>query len=245
MSYNTPIPPLVPFSPSGRRPQSQPQVSEVTNDNQMIGNQTDRGGVSGGKQGTVFPPLISALDTYIESSVEAKADSIIFQLNDRRRPNSDFDEARKKKKKKPKASGKSVKSSLLQEAARLTKALTSPTTEDQTFAASVDSLNQTSDILNAGDFSSQSQYSSDNSKDTMNSHQFGNPNSVSPRVILASKYLSSQPIDNHSNSIIDDRIFSYSSARKPNSVQMSSFSAGKAPNNRNIKIPALPEVKSK
>ena len=83
MSYSTPIPPLVPFSPSGRRPLSQPISSEENKTDipakmSNYESQTERGR-SGGKHSSILPPLISALDTYIESSVEAKADSIIVQ----------------------------------------------------------------------------------------------------------------------------------------------------------------------
>lgn len=243
MSYSTPIPPLVPFSPSGRRPHSQPLSSDENKTDISTKNnyesQTERGR-SVGNQNSILPPLISALDTYIESSVEAKADSIIFQLNERSRPDphSDDSSMAKKKKKKVKSLGKKTKISTLKEAAKLAKALaSSPTTDGNpsiySTTDSVDSMNQTNDILNPGEYAFRSQYLSDSSKDTdISSNQ-----AASPRAILASKYLSS-PSKNTS----DFDMMNYAVAKKPNSHPITSSSASKAINNRNIRMAALPEV---
>jgi hypothetical protein len=241
MSYSTPIPPLVPFSPSGRRPHSQPLSSDENKTelsakkNYESLTERDR---SIGKQNSILPPLISALDTYIESSVEAKADSIIFQLNERSRQDSNIDDSSmaKKKKKKVKSMGKKTKISTLQEAAKLAKALVSSPTADgnpSIYSAtdSVYSLNQTNDILNPGEYAFRSL--SDSSKDTdISSNQ-----AASPRAILASKYLSS-PSKNSS----DFDMMSYAVAKKPASHPITSSSASKAINNRNIRMAALPEV---
>lgn len=242
MSYSTPIPPLVPFSPSGRRPLSQPISSEENKTDipakmSNYESQTERGR-SGGKHSSILPPLISALDTYIESSVEAKADSIIFQLNERNRPDSNNDDSSvaKKKKKRVKPLGKKTKISTLQAAAKLATALASPTTDGNpsiySTADSVDSVNQTNDILSPGEYDYRSQYLSDSSKETDISFN----QAASPRAILASKYLSS-PSKNSS----DFDIMNYAVAKKP-TQPITSSSASKAINNRNVRMAALPEV---
>lgn len=240
MSYSTPIPPLIPFSPSGRRPLSQPLSEENKTDipaKNNYGSQTERSG-SVGKHISILPPLISALDTYIESSVEAKADSIISQLNERHRPDSNNDDSSvaKKKRRKIKPSGKKTKTSTLHAAAKLVKALTSPTTDGTpsiySTTDSLDSMNQTNDILNPGEYDYRSQYLSDSSKETDISL---NP-AASPRAILASKYLSSP--SKHSSGF---DIMNYTVAKKP-TLPITSSSASKAINNRNIRVAALPEV---
>lgn len=240
MSYNTPVPPLVPFSQSPRRPISQPPII-VEN----VNEQDQARSSTGGKKGAMFPPLISALDTYLESSIDTRAEKIIAQVDEiRRLSQNQNNEQNKKKKKRQKLS---AKKKAVNTAVKSTKQKLFGQVND-ILSDSSETVNQTNEILNLGSSNTstvESQELSDTSQDSVVISGSFRSN-MSPRALLAAKYLSTPQRDSNVNvglPIAEDFNPAHI-ARRPEALPTSSLSANKAivRNNRLSQLAALPEV---
>jgi len=243
LPFSSPVPPLQPFTQSSRRPISQPIESDDINYREKSGgHQTDRG-YSGGK-GVTFPPLISALDTYIESSAESKTDKLIAQLNSNRRQLKNNQNGSDKKKKKKKSKSAGMKANENPSPSLFAYAKT-PYSEDgaDISTGSSDGMNQTNDILNL-EASSNIKYgkSSENSINSLDSALFSRVN-ISPRAALAAKYLTSTTKTSPTFNI-DPVNFTYTVATRPANYPTVTSSASKAvtKNNRHLKSMDPPEV---